>query len=545
MGRPKTKSYEEQLKEKYNGKIKILEPYVNMNTKILHKCNYHKHEFISSPASVLHSKHGCPLCGEEAHQRNVASRRNYTDEEYKRALHDKYNGNIINLEPYKSMECTIMHRCHKHNYNYTSPPQSVLSAEYGCKYCSGEHQNEIQSFPLEKVKQMIFDLVGDEYEIVGEYKNMHTSTQFKHNASNGETHYFDMVPTSFFSRGGRCYCERAINSLVVGYNDIATKSPDLEELLLSKEDAYKYPITSKEKLKWLCPDCGEIIEACPSDVYYHRLVCPKCSDGLSYPNKFIYNVLKQTNTKFDFIKREYRPDWCKFTLSNGKEKYGVYDVYLGIGGVEYIIEMDGAFHNKSHTKSTQTIDDAKEIDYIKDKLAKQHNIDVIRIDCDYGRDDRFQYIKKNIYNSKLVGIVDLSIVDFEECNKKSLDSLVVRAGKLWNDGYTVGKITSELAVGDAAVRNYLNICNNIGLTNYTKLESMNRSRCKKVYCTTLGILFNGATEAQRILGVDRTSIRRCCIGEKQDTKGRTDGERLQWLYYEDYLKSATSLEVGA
>ena len=238
MGRPKSKSYEEQLKEKYDGKIENLEPYVNLNTKILHRCNYHIHEFTSSPASVLHSKHGCPLCGEEAHKKSIESRKSYTDEEYKKALFEKFNGNIVNLEPYKSMGDSILHRCHKHDYNYTSTPYSVLGAEYGCKYCSGEHQNKVQSFSIDKIKQMIFDLVGDEYEIVGEYKNMHTSTQFKHNASNGENHYFDMTPTSFFNRGGRCYCERAINSLIVGYNDIATKSPDLVELLLNKEDAY-------------------------------------------------------------------------------------------------------------------------------------------------------------------------------------------------------------------------------------------------------------------------------------------------------------------
>ena len=75
MGRPKSKSYEEQLKEKYDGKIENLEPYVNLNTKILHRCNYHNHEFTSSPASVLHSKHGCPLCGEEAHKKSIESRK--------------------------------------------------------------------------------------------------------------------------------------------------------------------------------------------------------------------------------------------------------------------------------------------------------------------------------------------------------------------------------------------------------------------------------------------------------------------------------------
>ena len=69
--------------------------------------------------------------------------------------------------------------------------------------------------------------------------------------------------------------------------------------------------------------------------------------------------------------------------------------------------------------------------------------------------------------------------------------------------------------------------------------------CKGAWVRIPPSPFNGATEAQKILGIDRTSIRRCCIGEKKDTKGRTDDERLQWLYYEDYLKSTTLSGVSA
>ena len=89
MGRPKKKLYEDQLKEKYNGKIENLEPYVNLNTKILHRCNYHNYDFYSTPASVLGSKHGCPKCGEDAHERNMKSRMAYTDEEYKQVQYNK------------------------------------------------------------------------------------------------------------------------------------------------------------------------------------------------------------------------------------------------------------------------------------------------------------------------------------------------------------------------------------------------------------------------------------------------------------------------
>ena len=176
-------------------------------------------------------------------------------------------------------------------------------------------------------------------------------------------------------------------------------------------------------------------------------------------------MLKQTDTKFDFIKREYRPEWCSFTLSNGKSKYGIYDIYFSVNGIEYVVEKDGEFHNKSYKNSKLTIEEIKEIDSIKDKLAHEHNINMIRIDCAYCNENRFQYIKENVCNSKLADIVNLSNVDFDECNKQSLNSLVIQVGKLWNDGYTIGKILDELAISETTVRTYLAMCNDMGLTN--------------------------------------------------------------------------------
>ena len=537
-----TEEYQRLLDEKHNGKIKCVEEYQGNAIKIMHKCLIHDFDYPSTPQCILASKTGCPKCGEEVMKMKAKSRMAYTDEEYKKALYEKFGGNIENLEPCKGSNQSILHICHRHNYQYTSSPHCVLRAEYGCKYCAGEHQNEIQSFSLEKVKQMIFDLVGDEYEIVGEYVNMPTTTQFKHNAKNGEVHYFDMTPTTFFNRGGRCYCENnGVNRLIVGFNDINTTRPDIAKCLHNKEDAFKYTMHYKGKLEWDCPECSNTFKESPSDITSNRLSCPFCSDGVSYPNKFMFNSMSQIEDNLDFLEREPRLDWCLFNFK-GKQRYGIYDIYFGIGGKEYIVEMDGGLGhgNKVHKNSELTQEELLQIDMIKDNLAKEQGIKVIRIDCDYKTDNKYSYILNNVLNSELKDIIDLSKIDFDLSNKNSVNSLIVKTGELWNKGLTAGQIRKELKIGEGTVTSYLKTASEIGICDYSKEESKNRSRCRKVYCTTLGMLFNGATEAQRILGVDRTSIRRCCTGEKTDTKGRTDDERLQWLYYEDYLKSTPS-----
>ena len=184
----------------------------------------------------------------------------------------------------------------------------------------------------------------------------------------------------------------------------------------------------------------------------------------------------------DFLIREYKPKWCKYKLSNGKEKYGIYDIYFGINGKKYIVEMDGSFHFKTRKNAKISIKLQNEIDENKTKLAKENNIDIIRIDCNYGEtDDRFMYIKNNIINSKLSEVIDILKIDFDKCNLQSLNSLVIQTAEYWNKGFSTTEIKKILCIGNTTLYRYLKRCNEIGLiTNYTKEESKKRLYNAKV-----------------------------------------------------------------
>ena len=546
MGRPKKKLYEDQLKEKYNGKIENLEPYVNLNTKILHRCNLHKHNFRSTPASVLGSKHGCPLCGEEALKEHTDSLRVFDDEDYQKLLDERFDGNIICLESVKASNTSIKHFCKKHQYEYMSPPARVLQNKYGCKFCGAEAHTQSLEEKLEKTKKRIFELVGNEYEIVDGFTAIDDMAKFRHNCKNGEKHYFDMTPTSFIYRGSRCYCENpSISRVIPGFNDIHTTRPDVEEWMHNKEDAYKYSMSSKEKILWDCPDCKNTFEERICNVNSNRLSCPFCSDGISYPNKFMYNSLYQIKDDLDFLEREYNPDWCKFEF-NGNKRCGKYDVYFGINGQRYIVEMDGGLGhgNKAHTNSLLSQDELLQIDLIKDKLAEEHGIKVIRIDCNYKTDDRYAYILNNVLNSNLKDIIDLSKIDFDLSNKNSINSLIVKAGELWNHGFTAGQIRKELKIGEGTVTSYLKTASEIGVCDYSVEKSKARSKYRKVYCVTFDTVYDTITEGANECKTSRDSVKRCCEDNNKSVKNR-DGISLKWMYYEDYLKSTASQEVGA
>lgn len=546
MGRPKSKSYEEQLREKYDDKIKNLEPYINLNTKILHLCKKHNCKYYSTPSSVLGSKHGCPKCGEESHKKHSKERMVYTDEEYEKLLDKKFNGNIVCLEPIKAINTSIKHYCKKHNYEYTSTPASVLNNKYGCKYCGNDATTKQKEEKINDIKNRIYELVGDEYEIIDDDFILTDIVRFKHNHQNGETHYFDMTPSSFIYRNARCYCvTNSMNKVVVGFNDIKTVKPDLTKLLYNQNDACNYTMHSKTKLKWICPECGNVFKESPCNIVSNKLSCPFCSDGISYPNKFIFNSLYQIKSNLDFLEREYKPDWCAYTFK-GVKKHGIYDIYFGINNKSYFIEMDGGIGhgNKAHTNSKYSSSDLEEIDKIKDKLAKEHGICVIRINCNYKRDDRYSFILNNILNSKLKDIIDLSKIDFELSNKNSTSSTIVRAGELWNQGLTVGKIRERLKIGEGTVTSYLKTANEIGICVYSIKESNARSRYRKVYCVNFDTVYESMAYAARKCKTNRTSIKRCCENNNKTSKNK-DGLHLKWMYYEDYLKSIGSNKASA
>ena len=541
-----TEEYKHELYEKYNGKIICKGEYVNNSTKTLHYCTKHNYDYYSTPNCVLTSKHGCPKCGEEALKNHTDSLRVFNDDDYQKLLDEKFDGNIICLESVKASNTSIKHFCKKHQYEYMSPPARVLQNKYGCKYCGADAHTQSFEEKFEKVKKRIFELVGDEYEIVDGFTAIEDMAKFRHNCKNGEKHYFDMTPTSFIYRGSRCYCENpSISRVILGFNDIHTTRPDVEEWMHNKEDAYKYSMSSKEKILWDCPDCKNTFEERICNVNSNRLSCPFCSDGISYPNKFMFNSLCQIKDDLDFLEREYNPDWCKFYFK-GNERCGKYDIYFGINGQLYIVEMDGGLGhgNKVHTNSLLSQDELLQIDLIKDKLAEERGIKVIRIDCNYKTDDKYTYILNNVLNSDLKDIVDLSKIDFDLSNKNSVNSLIVKAGELWNQGLTAGQIRKELKIGEGTVTSYLKTASKIGVCDYSVEKSKARSKYRKVYCVTFDTVYDTITEGANECKTSRDSVKRCCEDNNKSVKNR-DGISLKWMYYEDYLKSTTSSEVSA
>ena len=108
-------------------------------------------------------------------------------------------------------------------------------------------------------------------------------------------------------------------TIVEGVNDWLTQRPDLEPYIIDKElvkGIAKYPSEYKHHsipIKVKCPDCGYIFETGIYNLAYRGINCPLCSDGFSFPNKFLRSTLIQLEDQLEDLTFEYQPSW-----SNGK-----------------------------------------------------------------------------------------------------------------------------------------------------------------------------------------------------------------------------------
>ena len=141
------------------------------------------------------------------------------------------------------------------------------------------------------------------------------------------------------------------------------------------------------------------------------------------------------------FKVEYSPEWI------GKKRY---DFYFIIDNKKYIIEVDSKYHDEENKK---------EVDIYKEREAKKHNIEVIRINGRYDMtSERFDIFKKEILNSKLKDIININYTEEEwmELNNSSLKNKYLENLKYIKHNFnkTNKELSMELGVSVKTIKSY-------------------------------------------------------------------------------------------
>lgn len=222
----------------------------------------------------------------------------------------------------------------------------------------------------QQFKAEVCDLVGDEYTVLCEYKGARIKIKMKHNKCDYE---YKVEPNAFL-HGRRCpKCSSKANVK----HRTKTNQEFKQEVYNLVGDEYKLVskyYNAKTKVKLLHKKCGKNYSVRPNDFIHNHNRC-NCESNYKNENK-IANYLDNYNIEYS---RQKTFPWLKF------KDYQFLDFYLP--DYNLAIEYDGEQHfqavRRSIKEDNQTIQNRLKENQLRDrnknKLCYQHGIKVLRI----------------------------------------------------------------------------------------------------------------------------------------------------------------------
>ncbi|MDT0160393.1 zinc-ribbon domain-containing protein [Bacillus sp. AG4(2022)] len=395
-----------------------------------------------------------------------------------------------------------------------------------CKACSRKkgEQTKRETVPYEKTLEHYAMSNGREYLIKELSEKNNISPRNLHSSANLKliweclkcgSEYESTLNNRIFTKSNCPYCAgQKVNET----NCLANRRPDIINILYDKTDGYKYTDKSGKKITFKCPDCGSLDEKIIKNVVNAGYSCTKCSDGFSYPEKFMIEVLNQLSIEY---KTQKVFDW-----SQNKR----YDFYLP--SLKCIIETHGRQHyDNSFYSFGKTLEEEQMNDTLKEELAKINGIErYVVIDC---RNSEIDWIRGSLLASSLNVLLDLIEVDWIKCGSYASNSLVKIVCDIYNNGERSTDIISKIVgLNRGTVVRYLKTGVELGWCNYDSKKSVrkefNWAKSKPIIqltkCNQFINEWNSISEAARALKIQRTGIGMVCSGKLNSSGG------YKWLY---------------
>lgn len=295
----------------------------------------------------------------------------------------------------------------------------------------------------------------------------------------------------------------------------------------NKKSPDKVYFGSGVKYLWICPLCAYVKHETVRCIIHYGIRCQKCSDGHTFPEKIMMNLLSQL--KIMHVKEK------TFQWSKGRR----YDFYIPT--LDCIIETHGRQHYFGGFEKIggRNLEIERENDKLKESLAIENGIkNYIVIDC---KESDFTYIKNNIQGSKLASIFDFSEFNWRDCYKYSVDTLVKTVSELWNKELSIKEISKECNLSQFTVKKYLKQGNDIGWNSYHSKEEQrknaiktgNMNRRKIIQLSMQGEFiqeWESISSAEREFNI--TSIGKVLVGKHGTAAG------YRWIYADNFYSNS-------
>jgi predicted Zn-ribbon and HTH transcriptional regulator len=216
-----------------------------------------------------------------------------THEEFIQKVINKVGNKYIFHTKYQSGIKKIEIECKMDGFKWNPFAKDFLNGGCKCPQCS----NCVKTKTTEHLKQEVFELVGNEYEVLGEYISAKEKIIFRHNKCGNE---FPMNPNNFLN-GHRCpICQIKQRTL----KQTKTHEQFIKEVYNLHGNEYivlNNYTGNKNDVKVQHTICGNIYLTKPSNILSKRHVCtcPLCSTVSPYTHEEIINEI------FGLVGNEY------------------------------------------------------------------------------------------------------------------------------------------------------------------------------------------------------------------------------------------------
>jgi Zn ribbon nucleic-acid-binding protein len=341
--------------------------YVNSRIKMKIKHNLCGNEWDVKPHNFIQNGTRCPKC----QPRNTKR----TTDEFKQEIFELTNGEYEICGEYvnRMTKIKVLHKpC---NTLYEVLPRDILNG-VGCKKCKGIKISKLKLRTLYDFKLEVYNLVGDEYKIIGEYVNSKTKILMHHTICNNT---YEVTP-KHFSQGSRC---PSCNKGIVKTHEQFCK--EVYDMVGDEYEVLSNYINSYTDIKLKHTICNCEYKAAPSNFLAGTCRCPECNE--SKGERKIRQWLLDNNILFE---RQFTFNDCKninllpFDFATFKNN-----------NLYYIIEYDGIFHYKPLV-GEKKLYYRKKLDKIKTDYCNKNNIKLLRIP--YWEFDNIETILKKELN---------------------------------------------------------------------------------------------------------------------------------------------------
>jgi very-short-patch-repair endonuclease len=356
----KRKTNEEFLKEitpLLGEEYLVLSDYVNLKTKVKFKHVICGNDFDMLPGNFIYHGQRCPVCGQI--KSKIAQTR--TQDEFVKIINDLVNDEYTVLGTYVNSETKINIRHNLCGHEYEVKPGNFINNNRRCPICSELRRRQKRTYPVEQFKKEMAELVGDEYEIVGEYTKRAVPLEIKHNKCGN---IFKCSPLNFIY-GQRCiYCGKMYYKSQEYFENEVSQLENGEYTVLGK---YK---NTETKILMRHNKCGNKYMVKPANFLSGKR-CPICKE--SNGEKIITKYLKKNNIT-------YKPQFSFSDLIYKKRLRFDFAIFAN-DKLVCLIEFDGPqhFNEVSIFGGAKSLKEQKTRDEIKTRYCNKKGHKLLRI----------------------------------------------------------------------------------------------------------------------------------------------------------------------